>query len=92
MYAINDTVYKIGQKCSDLSQNSLTSLTSRNTTLPESKCAQPTKEQIRVPAFIDAPVKGQAFGQRAKQAMSVLVFGKTLSSGCTPSIVIGGWL
>jgi endonuclease YncB( thermonuclease family) len=29
-------------------------------------------------AFIDAPEKAQAFGQRAKQAMSSLVFGKTV--------------
>jgi hypothetical protein len=28
------------------------------------------------PPFIDAPEKGQAFGQRAKQAMSELIFGK----------------
>src|SRR6516162_3188948 len=34
-------------------------------------------QQIRVRfAFIDAPEKGQPFGQRAKQAMSELVFGK----------------
>lgn len=35
------------------------------------------KQHIRVRiAFVDAPEKGQPFGQRAKQAMSGLVFGK----------------
>ena len=38
---------------------------------------QEAKQQIRVRiAFIDAPEKGQAFGQRAKAAMSELVFNK----------------
>ena len=37
------------------------------------------KPQIKVRiAFIDAPEKGQAFDQRAKQAMSELVFGKNV--------------
>ena len=37
----------------------------------------PDKQQIRVRiAFIDAPEKGQAFGQRARAAMSELVFDK----------------
>jgi endonuclease YncB( thermonuclease family) len=36
-----------------------------------------SNQQIRVRiAFIDAPEKGQPFGQRAKQVMSELVFGK----------------
>jgi endonuclease YncB( thermonuclease family) len=29
-------------------------------------------------SFVDAPEKGQAFGQRAKQAMSELVFGRNV--------------
>jgi endonuclease YncB( thermonuclease family) len=38
------------------------------------------KPQIKVRiAFIDAPEKGQAFGQRAKEAMSELVFGKEVA-------------
>ena len=36
-----------------------------------------SRQQIRVClAFVDAPERGQAFGQRAKRAMSELVFGK----------------
>jgi endonuclease YncB( thermonuclease family) len=39
-----------------------------------------TKQLLRIRiAFIDAPEKGQAFGQRAKQAMSELVFGKDIN-------------
>jgi endonuclease YncB( thermonuclease family) len=41
------------------------------------KVLTPAKQQIRVRiAFIDCPETGQAFGSRAKQAMSELVFGK----------------
>ena len=39
------------------------------------------KQHIRVRlAFVDAPEKGQAFGQRAKEAMSELVFGKDVET------------
>jgi endonuclease YncB( thermonuclease family) len=41
------------------------------------KSTDPRQTEIKVRiAFIDAPEKGQAFDQRAKQAMSELVFGK----------------
>ena len=42
---------------------------------PDVLTAQYTQLKIRV-AFIDAPELGQAFGYKAKQAMSALVFGK----------------
>jgi endonuclease YncB( thermonuclease family) len=41
------------------------------------KVLSPLNQLMRVRiAFIDAAEKGQAFGQRAKQAMSELVFGR----------------
>lgn len=48
------------------------------------RCGSPgSYEQIRVRlAAIDAPEKGQSFGQRAKQAMSALVFGKAARLDC----------
>src|SRR5689334_4093959 len=48
------------------------------------RCGDPGAfEQIRVRvAGIDAPEKGQAFGQRAKEAMSALVFGKPARLDC----------
>ena len=50
------------------------------------------KPEIKVRiAFIDAPEKGQAFDQRAKQAMSELVFGKMSYCSHTRLIVPGAW-
>ena len=40
--------------------------------------AQPTPERIRL-SGIDCPEKGQAYGKRAKQAASELVFGKEVT-------------
>jgi len=48
------------------------------------------KQQMRVRiAFIDAPEKGQPFGQRAKAAMSELLFGKMSNSKPTQLIATG---
>jgi endonuclease YncB( thermonuclease family) len=48
------------------------------------RCGDPgSYEQLRVRlAGIDAPEKGQAFGQRAKETMSDLVFGKSARLEC----------
>ena len=52
-----------------------------------------SKEQVRVRiAFIDASEKGQPFGQRAKQAMSELLYAK-MSNWCrTQLIATDAWL
>jgi endonuclease YncB( thermonuclease family) len=47
--------------------------------------------RIRV-AWIDAPVMGQAFGQRAKQFMSARSSEKTSSSDSTRSTATDAWL
>jgi endonuclease YncB( thermonuclease family) len=46
--------------------------------------------RVRV-AWIDAAESSQAFGQRAKQAMSALVSVKMSSCAFTPSIDTAGW-
>jgi endonuclease YncB( thermonuclease family) len=54
------------------------------TATPSPRCDDPgAYEQVRVRlAGIDAPEKGQPFGQRAKQVMSDLVFGKPARLDC----------
>jgi len=46
-----------------------------STTTPPKLCITNTLNEIRL-SGIDCPEKGQAFGNRAKQAASVLVFGR----------------
>jgi endonuclease YncB( thermonuclease family) len=46
--------------------------------------------RVRV-AWIDAPESSQAFGQRAKQAMSTLVFGKDVELRFHTPFMFCGW-